>query len=131
MKQGAALGKRILLVDDEPAVRSAIRMLLTLDNHAVIEAGNGREALKVFEPERFDLVITDWVMPQMKGDQLALAIQKREPQRPVIMITAFAEDLSTPAGVNVLLRKPFSLVDLRRAVNDCCAADPPEPGSVQ
>jgi CheY-like chemotaxis protein len=69
----------------------------------------------------FDLVIVDYLMPVMKGDQLALALKGRFPNLPIVMITADAEkvELSSdkPPGVDLLIAKPFQMEELRKAVN--------------
>src|ERR1039458_8300685 len=85
--------KHILVVDDEPLIRQSIQMLLEDDGYIVDEAGSGDEALALFEPGKFDMVFTDYCMPEMKGDQLAAAIKKRSPKQPVVMLTAFPEKL--------------------------------------
>ena len=111
------LRKRILLVDDQPSVREAISLLLSLDEHTVIEAGNGVEALDVFGREQFDLVITDFEMPNMKGNELARRIKQLSPAQPMVMVTAYAERLGDSSNpVDALLNKPFQLEDLRRAM---------------
>jgi CheY-like chemotaxis protein len=113
-------GRQILVVDDEPAVCGAIKMMLEHDGHEVQTANNGREALSLLEKSRFDLVITDYSMPEMRGDELAAAIKQRLPNQPVLMITAHAEMLKSSgrplAGVDFLLNKPFLLNELREAV---------------
>ena len=109
--------KRILLVDDQPSVREAISLLLSLDEHTVIEAGDGVEALDVFGREQFDLVITDFEMPNMKGNELARRIKQFSPAQPIVMVTAYAERLGDSSNpVDALLNKPFQLEDLRRAM---------------
>jgi two-component system cell cycle response regulator CpdR len=112
--------KKILVVDDEPLVCEAVKMLLEFDGHAVVTASDGKEALALFERGRFDLVITDYTMPGMKGDELALALKARLPGQPVVMLTAHAEMLKTSAvplvGVDQLVSKPFQLADLREAI---------------
>jgi YesN/AraC family two-component response regulator len=70
-QQGALLGKRILLVDDERSVRETLRSLLCHDDHEVVEANNGAEALRLFAQDQFDLVLTDLRMPFVEGDELA------------------------------------------------------------
>src|SRR5439155_5499351 len=79
--------RRILVVDDEPFVCDAVKMMLTFDGHVVETASNGRDALAIFEVGKFDLVITDFAMPNMKGDELAATIKARSPKQPVVMIT--------------------------------------------
>ena len=85
--------RRILVVDDEPLVCDAVRMMLDFDGHQVKTAASGKEALAMFQEGQFDLVITDFEMPGMKGDELAAAIKAQAPNQPVVMITAYAEML--------------------------------------
>ena len=117
--------KKILVVDDEPLVCEAIGMMLSFDGHEVVTAGSGREALALFEQDTFDLVTTDYTMPEMKGDELARALKVRLPGQPVIMITAHAEmfkdDVVAMSGVDQLVSKPFKLSELRDAVQKATA----------
>ena len=120
-EQATIVRKRILLTDDQPEVRGVIRMMLDLDEHIVAEAENGQEALALFAPGRFDLVMTDYAMPKMAGDELASKIKQLAPSQPVLMVTGSAQ----PSGgfVNVsdaLLRKPFSLQELRHSIAELC-----------
>ena len=112
--------RRILVVDDEPFVCDAVKMMLTFDGHAVQTASNGAEALALLDKEKFDLVITDFFMPEMKGDELAVAIKARDPKQPVVMITAYAEtfqgNMRELSGVDFLIGKPFLLENLREAI---------------
>jgi CheY-like chemotaxis protein len=113
-------GLQILVVDDEPAVNEAIKMMLEYDGHAVQTASNGKEALFLLEQGSFDVVMTDYSMPEMRGDALAIAIKQRLPNQPVVMITAHADVLKSSGnpltGVNFLISKPFLLEDLRTAI---------------
>jgi CheY-like chemotaxis protein len=115
---------RILVVDDEPFVCDAVKMMLNFDGHIVETASNGKEALALFENGKFDLVITDFAMPSMKGDELAAAIKARSPNQPVVMITAYAEMLQTAGhplkGVDFVISKPFLLENLREAIAKVC-----------
>jgi CheY-like chemotaxis protein len=110
--------RRVLLADDDPDVREVIKTVLELDRYQVTTVANGREALEQFAPGRFVVVITDYQMPEMTGDKLALAIKKLDADQPVIMVTAHAASLSQPVpGVDALLMKPFELPELRAVVN--------------
>ena len=95
-------------------------MLLSFDGFEVVMASNGVEALNLYGAGQFDLVITDYDMPAMKGDALAAAIKFRNPAQPIIMVTAYVEQLTqteTPLpGVDALLSKPFRLDQLRATV---------------
>ena len=112
--------KRILVVDDEPFVCDAVKMMLAFDGHDVVTANSGKEALTLFDKGAFDLVITDFAMPAMKGDELAAAIKARSPKQPVVMITAYAEMLQSSGnplkGVDFIISKPFLLENLREAI---------------
>ena len=111
---------QILVVDDEPAVSRAIKMMLEYCGHKVQTASSGREALAMLEQGRFDLVTTDFSMPEMKGDALAIAIKQRLPNQPVLMISGNAlmsQSAGNPlTGVDLVIGKPFLLDDLRQAI---------------
>jgi|SRR6185312_15358433 len=113
--------KRVLVVDDEPFVCDAVKMMLAFDGHDVVTTNDAKEALGIFDKEKFDLIITDYAMPGMKGDELAAAIKAKSPQQPVVMITAYAEMLQSSGkrlpGVDFLVSKPFLLEHLREAIS--------------
>ncbi len=127
--------KRILVVDDEPLVANAVKMVLTFAGYKVQTAGSGEEALATMEQGEFDLIITDFSMQGMKGDELALHIKARWPHLPVIMLTAYAENirdsLNVVTCVDTLISKPFDVDQLRLAVARALAGGnsqaPPEP----
>jgi CheY-like chemotaxis protein len=116
---------KILVVDDEPMVCQTIKMLLEFDGHEVVTAPDADNALVLFGKDRFDLVITDYTMPGMKGDALAVALKALLPSQPVIMITAHAEMLKAQAaplaGVDQLVGKPFQISELRDAIQRASA----------
>jgi two-component system response regulator MprA len=111
---------RILVVDDEPAVCDAIKMMLKFDGHEVQTANGSHEALSLLEQDRFDLITVDYAMAGMNGDELAASIKQRLPHQPIIMITAHADMLKSSgsplAGVDRIISKPFLLEDLRKAI---------------
>jgi len=112
--------KRILVVDDEPAVADTIRMVLAFRGHTVEVADSAESALTRFEPGKYDLVITDLSLPKMDGLALAGAIKERSPTQPVILITAYAESIQSDkerlSKVDFLMGKPFSLQQLQEAL---------------
>jgi CheY-like chemotaxis protein len=112
---------QILVVDDEPAVCGAIKMMLEHDGHKVQTANNGRQALSLLEQGKFDLVTTDFFMTGMKGDALAAAIKERLPNQPVLMISANGAIAKSTGdklpGVDLVISKPFLLEDLRNAID--------------
>ena len=120
METPSKTSHRILVVDDEPTVCRAIKLLLQFDGHVVQTVLSGEAALVALEPEDFNLVITDFSMEGMKGTQLAAIIKQRWPGRPVIMATAFAPEAIASGqlggGLDFLLIKPFTLAELREAI---------------
>ena len=112
--------KHILVVDDEPLVAQSIQMLLGDDEYVVDQARDGYQALGMFEPGKFDMVFTDYIMPEMRGDKLAAAIKCLWPGQPVVMVTAFPEKLQTSdtalGGVSAFICKPFDAETLRKAI---------------
>ena len=110
-------GKNILLVDDDPAVRESVRLLLSIDRHTVTEAANGQEALQLFAGSRYDLVITDYLMPEMLGDELAKNIRSIAPAQPILLVTGYLDQLADAGkSADAVLGKPLSVEDLRRAM---------------
>jgi CheY-like chemotaxis protein len=87
-----------------------------LDDHTVIEANNGAEALGLFAHDQFDVVLTDYVMPFLKGTELAARIKKLAPNQPIVMITAYGIKPSRHNSVDAVPRKPFDLGQLRSAL---------------
>lgn len=116
-KNRLAAGKRILLVEDQVGVRETLKLVLHLDGHTVTEASNGREACLQFTPGEFDLIITDYAMPEMNGDELARTIKTLVPSQPILMLTAYpGEATSKMNPVDVVLEKPFEVAALRQRI---------------
>jgi CheY-like chemotaxis protein len=113
-------GLNILVVDDEPAVRQSIKFILEHRGHEVGAVDGGEAALELLAQRKFDVVITDYSMPGMRGDQLVAKIRQQLPTQPIIMATAFAENFEShphPANrVDAFLSKPFSLTDLHQTI---------------
>lgn len=109
--------KRILVVDDEPEVANAIRMVLRDGDHTVESAADGGSGLTRFEAGTYDLVIIDFKMPGIDGLELAAAIKARSPRQPILMITAYVEAVKEDAKglsqIDFLIEKPFSLQRLQ------------------
>jgi CheY-like chemotaxis protein len=113
--------KHILVVDDEPTIRFSVQLLLKEAGYVVDEAASGTEALAMFEPGKYDMIFTDFLMPKMCGDELAATIKKLSPNQRVVMLTAFPEMLRNSgyplAGVDSIICKPFGLDTLLWAIH--------------
>lgn len=109
--------KRILLVDDQPGILQTLRIILDADGYEVETARSGREACAILNQECFDLAVTDFDMPEMKGDELARQIKERWPETPVVMLSGSAELLRASGrelpGVDALISKSFELTEFR------------------
>lgn len=104
--------RKVLVIDDDPAVRKSFDRVLTSKGYAVITAENGEEALRKLNEEKYDLVYTDIRMPGMSGLEVAEEVKARKPWTPVVIITGYgtdaAEARAKAAGVTSFLHKPLS-----------------------
>jgi CheY-like chemotaxis protein len=109
----------ILLVDDNPAVRALVGDVLRDAGHRVSDVASGSEALALLERRSFDLLICDYLLPEMKGDELARVARKRWSTLRIAFLTAYADFLSVTgkSGEDALIPKPISSDDLCRAVD--------------
>ena len=112
------MAARVLVVDDSATMRKIIlRSLSTVGISETVEAADGDEAVMLFNPGNFDLVLTDWNMPGKSGLQVLHEIRKKDPEVPVIMVTTESEKgrvlEAIQAGVSDYLVKPFTADTLR------------------
>jgi two-component system, cell cycle response regulator CpdR len=119
---------RILIADDEDAIRSLIARALKQDGHEVATANDGAEALDLLTRERgaFELLLTDIRMPVMDGIALALAAARDHPDVMILLMTGYADQRERAHGLDALIHdvitKPFSLATMRTAVNEALSA---------
>jgi PAS domain S-box-containing protein len=117
-----AAGETILVVEDEVVVRALVREILEDQGYRVVEAAGGREAVAVVEEGRsVDLVLTDVVMPELGGIELAAEVGRLRPGVPVIAMSGSAGE---EQGGVVFLQKPFTHETLTRAVRDALDLQP-------
>jgi DNA-binding NtrC family response regulator len=115
---------RILVIDDEAAIRESLEVLLTLEGYATRMAADGVEGLRILDQESFDLVLLDLALPGQSGLELLPQIKERHPELPIIMITAYGtvDNVveSIRAGAENFVQKPWDneklLADIRSAV---------------
>ncbi len=114
----------ILVVDDEASIRESLEVLLSLENYTVKTAGNGEEGLRLLDQSTFDLVLLDLALPGQSGLELLPQFKERQPELPIIMITAYGtvENVveAIRAGAENFIQKPWDneklLADIRSAV---------------
>jgi CheY-like chemotaxis protein len=114
--------ERILLVDDEEALVTAVKTMLEHLGYKVTATTSSRDALDLFRQrsDHFDLVITDQTMPNMTGQDLAKEVMRIRPDVPIILCTGFSEKVSRDeamdAGIQALLMKPCAIGDIANTV---------------
>ncbi len=120
-------GERILVVEDEGAVRALAVKVLRQSGYEVLEAGTVAEALSVFEEQEghFDLIFSDVILPDHTGIRLAEMLLEMKPDLPFLLSSGHADDRSRYATIRgkglAFLRKPYSLPDLLRTVRQIVA----------
>ena len=106
---------RVLVADDEPAIRKVVRDALEREGHEVVSAIDGREALDRFEDGGFDLVVTDLAMPRIDGLELVKEIRRRSPL-PILVLTVRSEEREKVRllneGADDYVTKPFGVAEL-------------------
>jgi two-component system capsular synthesis sensor histidine kinase RcsC len=114
--------KRILIVDDDAGIRSALLVALSGMGYEAAAASSGSEALNVFLRNRYDLVITDLQMPGMDGWTLASLIKDRFPNIPVVLMTGQEKEdvMKDPRGncIDCAIFKPLKLQELERELKE-------------
>jgi DNA-binding response OmpR family regulator len=113
---------KILVIDDEPALRTMLRDSLEPE-HAIVEAGNGIEGVRAFAADAFDLVITDIIMPDQEGIETIIEIRKMKPTQKIIAMSGGGRTktveflkIAERLGASQVLKKPFGPSVIRDAV---------------
>ena len=119
---------RILIAEDEAALREFINRALTHHGHEVVTVADGAEALSALQKgEDFDLLLTDIVMPVMDGIALALKVTKDFPDLKVLMMTGYAAERQRAYNLEMLIHdviaKPFTLDEICEKVAEALASD--------
>ncbi|HTX76783.1 MAG TPA: response regulator, partial [Terracidiphilus sp.] len=114
----------VLVIDDEAGIRDSLEVLLTIEGYQVKMAADGEQGLRILELENFDLILLDLALPGRSGLELLPMIKERQPEIPVIMITAYGTVDNVVeairAGAENFVQKPWDneklLADIRSAV---------------
>ena len=116
---GAAI--KLLIIDDNEDILASLNRYLSRKGYDVALAANGLEALKQLEAAdyKFDLVITDLVMPNISGVAVTTILKKHKPQMPIIAITGYGEQpgsLAREAQADIVFDKPFKLEEIESTI---------------
>ena len=121
------MGKKVLIVDDEPNIVAALEFLLQRNGYEVHVARNGDEALKLVEAQLPDLVLLDVMMPQKSGYEVCQRMRERDDWRhiKIVMLSAKGRDAEVNKGLSIgadlYVTKPFSTRDLIAKINGLLA----------
>ena|ERR1700690_2832236 len=112
--------KNVLVVDDDASVRKSLCKVLSGTGYNVLEAGNGPEAVKLFEAWQIDLVLLDIGLPVESGWDVFERITSQAPILPIIIITGTAhqQDTAIAAGVGALMEKPLEVPRLLQTIQE-------------
>lgn len=115
----------ILIVDDDAPVRSVLRRKLEQCNYDICEAADGNEAIRALESTKFDLVITDIIMPEKDGIETICFLRLKQPDVKIIAISAPSNQLFLESarglGAERVFTKPLKLSELAEAVQELLA----------
>jgi len=108
--------RKILIVEDDPAIREALEEAVTQDGHAAVCAVDGGEAVRIFAGGAFDLVLLDIMLPVMNGYDVCRRIREKDRAVPIIMVTAKGEEIDKVLGLELgaddYVTKPFGVREI-------------------
>jgi two-component system, cell cycle response regulator CpdR len=115
-------GYKILVAEDNPAVREFIQRALASAGHTITAVVDGQQALDQLSKETFDVLVTDIVMPNVDGIALALKATSQHPDLRIVMISGYAQERMRAHNIDALVHriiaKPFSIIEICDAVKD-------------
>lgn len=108
--------KHILIVEDDPAIREALREAVTADGHAATCAPDGGQAVRLFADGQFDLVLLDLMLPVLSGYDVCRRIREKDRMVPILMLTAKGEEIDKVLGLELgaddYVTKPFGVREI-------------------
>ena len=117
---------RVLVVEDEEAVRDYVCRVLSMHGHSILTANDGAEAVEQMNAHHFDLLVSDIAMPVMDGISLALKVRASRPHVPIILMTGYANERQRAHNLSLLIEglisKPFTMDQLLSEVGNALKA---------
>jgi CheY-like chemotaxis protein len=119
------MSKKILLIEDMKGVRESLEVILSIQGYQVDFANNGKEGLQKIHSTKYDLVITDILMPELDGTEVIMAVRASGNKVPILAISAGGDGVSATQALTLakekasaVLEKPFSKEDLLKAIKN-------------
>jgi CheY-like chemotaxis protein len=116
MKTEIIRRKRVLVVEDDAVFRDWVKLVLEKRGYTTAQCNNGAEAMSLFSSRDFDLILADYRLPFMTGDELARRIKKIAPQQPVIIVTGISTFSCPDNSADAVLFKPFEAGELGQVI---------------
>ena len=117
--------KKILLIEDMKGVRESLEMILSIQDYQVEMASDGAEGLRAAKAAKFDLIVTDILMPEIDGAEVIMALRAGGNKVPILAISGGGNGVSATMALTLakekadaVLEKPFSRADLLAAVRN-------------
>lgn len=114
------MAQTILVIDDDPDIRTVAQAALSRLDYLVLETGDPQRAIQIAREQPIDLLLTDVVMPLMKGTELADRVQAVSPTTKVLLMSGYRTSDIAPSG-RVFMAKPFDLDTLAKRVRETLA----------
>ncbi|MFN4295501.1 MAG: response regulator [Brevundimonas sp.] len=128
----------ILIVDDDPMIRTIATEFLREGDHAIVEAGDGLEAMHVLKAVPFDLMVLDMLMPEMDGLETIMEARQVQPSLRILAISSGGSmdarhllEVARTLGAHAVLTKPLTAVVFRSVVEDLLGGESARPAQVR
>ena len=112
--------RKILIIDDEPAIREVLQIFLEEHGFDVYTAENGIDALTIFRTQHPEIVFLDLLLPEKTGKDVLQEVRNLSPHTVVILITGFSEkeiySIIRPVDIQAILKKPFRLAHIEKKI---------------
>jgi two-component system alkaline phosphatase synthesis response regulator PhoP len=127
--------KKILIIEDDPAIRTGLNETFTAEGYSVIEADTGTKGFEIASKDNFDLIVLDLILPGKDGIEICKDLRSDGVKTPIIMVTSRKEEIDKILGLEIgaddYVTKPFSIRELLARVKALIRRSTYEPGDIE
>lgn len=127
--------KKILIIEDDPAIRTGLNETFTAEGYSVIEADTGTKGFEIASKDNFDLIVLDLILPGKDGIEICKDLRSDGVKTPIIMVTSRKEEIDKILGLEIgaddYVTKPFSIRELIARVKALIRRSTYEPGDIE